>query len=290
MKKITSFAAVLTTALALAAPAGAQNREHQQMAAELRILQEQTQQLAVIVAQLGETLKAVNARLDASERSMTKAFADHKLILDNVAKDLDVVRQGTQDTNSSVRRIAEELDALRTSIPSLLTQNAPPPPPTDPGDPNATPTATQGAVVPPLPSTIGTSPSRMYETAWADYTSSQWALAITGFEQFLKAFPQSDRADDAQLYIGESYFSQNRFNEAIAAYSEVIQKYPRGDQVGLAYYKRGLAQQRLGDLEGARASWEAVIKNYPNDQAAQLAKQRLAGLPQTPAPTQRAPG
>jgi tol-pal system protein YbgF len=290
MKKIiTTAVAALTTSLWMAVPATAQNREHQQMAAELRMLQEQTQQLALALAQVGEALKAVNARMDATDRSIVKAFADQKLILDGVARDLDVVRQGTQDTNSNVRRIAEELDALRTSLPSLLTQGAPVAP-VDPSDPNATPISTQGPGAPPLPSTLGTSPSRMYDTAWADYTSNNFPLAITGFEQFLKAFPQSDRADDAQFYIGESHFSQNRFADAVTAYNQVIQNYPKGDQVALAYYKRGMAQQRLGDVDGARASFEIVIKNYPNETAAILAKQRLAGLGPAQPAGQRSPG
>jgi tol-pal system protein YbgF len=294
MKKIiTTAAAALMTTLWVTAPAAAQNREHQQMAAELRILQEQTQQLAVVLTQLTEAIRTVNARLDASDKAMVKSLADHKLVIDGLARDLDVVRQGTQDTNSSVRRIAEELDALRTSLPSLLTQAAPPAPvgPIDPNaPPGSTPQTAPVAVAPPLPSTLGTSPSRLYDTAWADYTAGQFSLAISGFEGYLKAFPQLDKSDDAQFLIGESYFQQNRFADAIPAYNLVIQNYPKGDQVAAAYYKRGLAQRRLGDVDAARASWETVVKNYPNEPAAILAKQGLDSLGRAQPAAQRSPG
>ena len=68
---------VLACGLALAAvPAAAQNREHQQQAAELRILQEQQQQLSLGLAQIAEALKALNARLDEVTASNRKGFAD----------------------------------------------------------------------------------------------------------------------------------------------------------------------------------------------------------------------
>ena len=57
MKKILSIGvAVLAGWTAGAPPAMAQNREHQQLAAEARMLQEQAQQLAIAVAALNEAL------------------------------------------------------------------------------------------------------------------------------------------------------------------------------------------------------------------------------------------
>jgi tol-pal system protein YbgF len=115
----------------------------------------------------------------------------------------------------------------------------------------------------------------MYETARTDYFAQQYAVAISGFEQFLKAFPRAELADDAQFGIGEAYFAQNKWNEAIAAYTAVVQAYPMSNSVPDAFYKRGLAQDRLGQADAARASWEAAVKGYPDSDAGRLAKQNL---------------
>jgi simple sugar transport system permease protein len=57
MQKIVTGAVCLTLGTLLAAaPAGAQNREHQQMAADLRIVQEQNQQLRATVDRLSQVL------------------------------------------------------------------------------------------------------------------------------------------------------------------------------------------------------------------------------------------
>lgn len=276
----------------LASPAAAQNREHQQMTADVRMLQEQTQQLAITLAALNqalaESIKAINTRLDQASEASRKNFADQKLIIDNIGEAVGVIRERSNDTNVRIGSLREEVEALRQTVQALQQAAvAPPPPlvdpnaPVDPTAPVPVPAPVQPAPALP-PSTSGLSPTRMYETARADYFAGQYASGINGFEAFLRTFPRSEQSDDAQFYIGESYFGQNQWPQAIAAYNLVIQNYPGTNAVPDAYYKRGLAQQTLGEVDAARGSWEAVAKNFPESDAGRLAKQRLDGLGKTP--------
>ena len=274
--------------LYVASPAAAQNREHQQMAAELRMLQEQTQQLAITLAAvnqaLAESVKLLSARMDEDANAIRKGFADQKLLIDNMATDVSRIRERANDTNVRIGSLQEELEALRTTVQALQqTAVAPsaPSPVVDPLAPAGTGTSTAPAPLPPPvapPSTAGLSPTRLYETAQADYFAGQWSSAISGFEAFLRAFPRSEQADDAQLYIGETYFAQNQWSEAIAAYNQLIQSYAGTNSVPVAYYKRGLAQERLGQIDAARTSWEAAAKSFPDSDAGRLAKQNLDRL------------
>jgi tol-pal system protein YbgF len=289
MKKTMAGAATIALLCGtLPSPAAAQNREHQQMTADLRMMQEQAQQLAITIAALNqalsESLKALNARLDQAGDATRKGFADQKLLIDNMGNDVRVIRERSDDTNVRIAALREELEALRSTV-QALQQPAAPPPVIDPDDPNAPqPSAAATpppAAAPPLPSTAGLSPTRMFETAKADYAAGQWTLAITGFEQFLRAFPRSENSDDAQFYIGETQFAQGKFPEAIAAYNLVVQNYPGANAVPDAYYKRGLAQERLGQIDAARNSWDTVSKGYPESDAGRLAKQNLDRLGRT---------
>ena len=278
MKKMVMTAVILLLGGAMT-PASAQNREHQQMAAELRMLQEQQQQLALTFAQLAEALKALNARLEArldeANNAMRKGFADQKLVIDGMGNDLRTIRERTDDASVRLGTIRDEIDALRTTV-TALSQGQTSAAPVEPPDPNAPlPPVPPPA---PLPSTAGLSPTRMYQTAFADYTSGQYSLAITGFEQFIRTFPRSEMADDAQFFIGEAQYMQNKFADAIAAYNAVIQNYAMGDQVPLALYKRGQAQQQLGQIDAARASWQLVLDKFPDSDGARLAKQRVDAL------------
>jgi tol-pal system protein YbgF len=278
----TIITAALFCAVA-AAPAAAQSREQRQMMADIRMLQEQTQELAVAIATitqaLQDSMKGVNTRLDDANNASRKGFADQKVTIDDMGKDIRSIRERVDDTNVRITNVREELEALRTSIPV----GGAAAPATAAVDPNAPTVAAPAGPASPPPSTAGLSPTRMFDTARADYAAGQWSLAVTGFDAFLKTFPRSEMADDAQFYIGETYYAQNRWMDAITAYNAVVQSYPMGNAVPDAYYKRGLAQERLGDLEAARDSWNTAVKNYPDSQAGLLAKQSIDRVARRPA-------
>ena len=280
MNRICTIVAVLLVA---AAPSSAQSREQRQMMADIRMLQQQTQELQVAIATLTQALqdqiKTVNTRLDAANDATRKGFADQKVIVDDMGKDLRAIRERVDDTNVRVSNVREEIEALRNSIPVAPAISAAPAVPI--GDPNAPPAPAPTTGAP--PSTAGLSPTRMFDTARADYAAGQWSLAITGFDAFLKTFPRSEMADDAQFLIGETYYAQNKWTDAIAAYNAVIQNYPTGNAVPDAYYKRGLAQERLGQLDDARESWNTVIRTAPDSDAGRLARQNLDRVARRPA-------
>jgi tol-pal system protein YbgF len=118
----------------------------------------------------------------------------------------------------------------------------------------------------------------MYDSAYADFASGQYSLAILGFETFLKTFPKTEQADDALLYIGDAYALDRKPDQAIGAYDRVIAEYPTGDAAPLAYYKRGMELARLKQYEQARESWQTVIDKYPDTDASRLAKQGIERL------------
>ncbi len=282
----------LAAALVVSAPAiaNAQNRREMQMMADIRMLQEQNQQLQVVLTQLGDTLKALNARLDDQANANRKGFADSNLKVDQFATDLRVVRERVDETNVRIASLSQEVEALRLSIPQYpppapavpdgsANPDAPPSPaPGSPGTGVPGPSQTTPPPPPPTPLGPGVSPQRLYDTAWADYTSGQWDLCVSGFDTYLRTFPKSELADEAQLYIGECNYSSGKHQEAIQAYTQVITLYPRGQSVAPAYYKRGLAFENLKQMERARESFEAVLKNFPDSDAARLAKQALDRL------------
>ncbi len=286
MRKLIMFAGM--TAALVAAPASAQNRREMQMMADIRMLQEQNQQLQVALAQLGDTLKTLNTRLDEQANANRKGFADQNLKVDQFGTDLRVVRERVDETNVRIASLSQEVEALRLSIPQYqpgtpgavdpLNPGAAPTEPTSPGTPAIPPNAPAPTAPAPTPLGPGMSPQRLYDTAWADYTSGQWALCISGFETYLRTFPRSELADEAQFYIGECHYSDGKHQEAAQAYNQVIASYPRGQSVAPAYYKRGLAFERLGQLDRARESFEQVMKNFPESDAARLAKQNLDRL------------
>jgi len=276
MRQVTLLGGVvLFMAFSLSRPLEAANKEHLQMMADIRMLQQQNQALQAQLSALTDVLRTVTTRLDEQAGVNRKAFADQKSLVDALTSDLRVVREKVDETNVRLTSISQDVDALRT------TAAAPPPQPA-PGGPPADPAAVPGQPPSPTPQApptgFGASPTRAFESARADYYAGQWTLAIQGFESYIKTFPKSDLTDDAQYYVGESQYSAGQFRLAVAAYDRVIATYPSSNTLPDAYYKRGLALNALGQVQPARESFEFVAKNYPDSDAGRLAKQALDRL------------
>ncbi len=263
-----------------ATPAHAQSRREMQMMADLRMLQEQTQQLqqqlTAAVEQLTATLKTINARVDEQAAATRKSFADQKLAVDQFGSDLRAVRERIDENTTRITSLTQEIEALRLAIPQFPTAAAPPTDPSaagTPGNPDA-----PAPAAPPVALAPGMSPARLYNTALADFTAGQWALCIDGFNTYLRSFSRTDLGDDAQWYIGECYHQDGKFAEAIDAYNRVISNFPKGDRVPDAYYKRGIALSATGQTDRARESFETLMKSYPDHDMARMAKQQIDRL------------
>jgi len=266
--------------LTAATPASAANKEHQQMMADIRMLQEQAQLLQNMLGALNESLKALNVRLDEQTNTNRKAFADQKLLIDNVSSDLRVVRERTDDNSVRVSALSQQLDQLRQMIQQMAARSsteAPAPEAAAGGPPPSTgaaPPPATGTAAPPA-ANIGTSPDKLYSLAWANYTSGQYDLAIDGFEAYIRSFPTATDAPRAQVLIGNSYQQDGKYEKAIEAYDKAIRSYPTSDALPEAYFKKGLSLAHLNQLDRARDAWQTVIQKYPDSAEANLAKQQM---------------
>jgi tol-pal system protein YbgF len=246
------------------------------MMAEIRMLQEQQQQLQQMLGGLAVTLadsmKTLTAKLDEQSAATRKAFADQRLLIESVSETTRILREKADDTNVRLSSMTHELEAIRQTMAS---QAQPPAalvpgqePPVNPSAPAGPPAG--GGAIPP-----GVSPARMYDEAFSDYTRGDYDLAIEGFQTYIRMFPRTDRTDDAQLKIGDSLYAAKRFPEAVSAFQTVISDYPQNDSVPPAYYKLGLTYEALKQPELARKAFDTVVKNYQGSNDAILAKQRL---------------
>ena len=284
-------AAVALVVCSAAAPAGAANKEHQQMMAEIRMLQEQNSQLQQSIGTLVDALKTVNTKLDEQAATSRKTSADSRLLIEGVSGELRVVREKIDDTHVRLGSLAQEVDALRNSIPQgaapavAVDPNAPPastssaPGPTGAPTPGGSTLPPVVAAGPPANPAAGMSPGRLWDMAFSDYAAGQWPLAIQGFETYIRAFPKSEQADDAQFYIGEAYQLDGKMREALAAYERVASDYPQSNRAADSYYKRGVIYNTLNQPDKAREMFETTIKQFPTSESSRLAKQLLDARP-----------
>ena len=224
------FSILALVVLVAASPASAQNREHQQIAADGRMLQEQVQQIAVSVSALSqaltEAITALNTRLNDAIEATRQGFADQKLAVGQPWERRSRHSRafvGHQRPHREPHRGARSHSRNGAGAPAGRPHA---------GRPGSCRWTRMHLRLPrrlhrrwrPRRHCRQTSVSRRSgcTTVRTRTTSpASIASAISGFQALLAAFPKSEWADDAQLHIGDSYFLQNRWPEAIGAYNSV---------------------------------------------------------------------
>jgi tol-pal system protein YbgF len=124
----------------------------------------------------------------------------------------------------------------------------------------------------------GIKPDResFYSSAYEEFKEGKYEEARNNFKRYIEQYPRTDLTDNAQFWIGESYYLENQFEKAILEYEKVIKNHPDGDKVPAAILKQGMAFQNLGDKTSAKLLFDKVIKEYPNTSQAKIAKAKLA--------------
>lgn len=117
-----------------------------------------------------------------------------------------------------------------------------------------------------------------YEEAWKLLERKDYRVAIARFKEFIKKHHQSEYADNAQYWIGESHYALREFDQAILEFDAVRRKYPKGDKVPAALLKQGFAFAELGDKVDARLILRELTDKYPQSPEAAKAKQKLKAL------------
>jgi tol-pal system protein YbgF len=125
---------------------------------------------------------------------------------------------------------------------------------------------------------VSPEPRLLYDQAYLDLSRGNYELAKSGFEEYLNRFPDTELADNALYWLGETDYVQHNYEDALNRFQEVVKKYPKGNKVPAALFKIGLCQIQLNNKSQARTTLESLMQRFPNTPEAAQAKERLQEL------------
>lgn len=102
--------------------------------------------------------------------------------------------------------------------------------------------------------------------------------AITAFEAFVIDHPTSSLIANAQYWLGQLLYKEQKRDEARNAFLIVTEKYPDSNKRADSLFKIGIIDEYLGKKESAKTYYQKALKEYPNSSAAGLASKRLKSL------------
>lgn len=179
----------------------------------------------------------------------------------------------------------ESVAATQTASPLQQTETSTEAPgtPTDSagsGQPDPAPATPSTAET---PSTGGVDPfaeQQAYQGAFDLLKSGRYEEAAAAFQQFIADFPTGTYADNAQYWLGETFYITRQFDRAVQEFDRLVSAHPNSQKLTHALLKIGYAHDELGNKAEAERVLGELIERHPQTAAAGLARKRLLTIRQ----------
>ena len=248
---------------------------------------------------LGEAERAVKELQDDSTggvrahvETLASNQADFQAGLDGVRVDLQSMQGRTSDQERINDDLRQDLSLLRDELNLQVTDHekrlaqleadinaAAPAPSWTPPSPSVNPppaTRPTAPVATTAPTPIGESAPELYDRALKTIRENQGFTAGRELmETFLKRYPDHELAVNAAYWVGETYYAEKNYEQAILKFEEIIQKYGDHPKVASAMLKQALAFESTGDQATGKLLLQRVIERFPLSDEAAKAKQKL---------------
>jgi len=117
-----------------------------------------------------------------------------------------------------------------------------------------------------------------YDMAFQALKELRYADAAEDFQSFLDQYPNSEYADNAQYWLGESYYVTRNYDIALQAFQTLLDQYPESPKGPDALLKVGYTHYELEQWDSARAALTQVQENFPDSTLSRLAENRLRSM------------
>ena len=114
-----------------------------------------------------------------------------------------------------------------------------------------------------------------YDAAFDLIKAKDFDKASQAFAAFLRKYPNSQYAGNAQYWLGEVNLAKGDLQGAGQAFAKVSQLYPKHAKVPDSLYKLADVERRLGHTDKVKGILQQVVSQYPGTSAAQLAQRDL---------------
>ncbi len=240
-----------------------------------------------LIQQQLDTVNNLSAQMKDLQKSVQESSANDGAKIDTMATQTQGVSDNIQDVQARVGKLAAQMNDMQSTLQSIdgrLSGNgAPTTAPSGAVPSGAASAPSGGAGTTPaagggLSSLPGVPSDTLYQNALRDFTTGKYDLSRQEFGDYVKNFPNTDLASNAQFYLGEISYQQGDFKDAIAQYNLVLGNYPQSYKLAAALLKKALAELELGIRATATRDLKEVVRRFPGSDEARRAQAKLKEL------------
>jgi tol-pal system protein YbgF len=245
--------------------------------------------MKTLISQSSDTVGKLGSTMSSLQKSVQDVQANAGARLDTMSTQVQGLSDNLEEIKSRLGKLNQQLVDLQNSVQSLdakISSGAT----SAPAAGLATPTSSTGTTGTTKPTAYSggsgsggippgaPSADTLYSNGLRDITSGKYDLARSEFEDYLKYYSETDLASNAQFYLGEIFYKQKQYVDAVAAYDKVLSNYPKSFKLGPARLRKGMALFDLGQKNGGVRELREVIKRFPGSDEDRLARAKLKEL------------
>ena len=230
---------------------------------EEQALRHQSASLRAKLEALDEQNRALNGRIEELEHRLDRQKQMETEGTQAEADQIDKLAKTAKKNDERIYRIEQYLNFESSA------QKVPP---------KKTTEKTTAKIIPAGQTKDQLGEDEIYRLAKQAFDQGDSDAARKKFQELIEKYPKSERADNAQFWIGEIYYREKWYEKAILEYQKVIENYPKGNKVPASLLKQGLAFLNLGDKTNSRLILEELIKKHPKSNEAKIARDKVKSL------------
>jgi tol-pal system protein YbgF len=231
--------------------------------------------LRTLIQQSLDSVNKVSNEMGALQKTVQESTANSGARLDTMTTQTQGLSDNMQDVQARVAKLAQQMNDMQGLLQSIDGKLS-----------GGTSGGASGGNGPNPAAPAPISADTLYQNALRDFNSGNYDLSRQEFSDYLKSFPTNDLAGNAQFYLGEIFYVQNNFRDAVTEYDKVLYSYPKSYKTGAALLKKGEAEIQLGQKATGSRDLREVIRRFPNSPEAKQASARLKEM-ETPARSTR---
>src|SRR6266513_1130507 len=234
--------------------------------------------IKTIVGGFNDNISRLSGTMGSLQKSVQDIQANSGTRLDTMSTQVQGLSDNLEEIKSRLGKLNQQLVDLQNSVQSVDAKISGTTP--APASGAANPASSTGASRSSSAVPTGPAPSAdtLYSNGLRDITSGKYDLARSEFEDYLKYYADTDLASNAQFYLGEIFYKQKQYVDAVAAYDKVLTAYPKSFKLGPARLRKGMALIELGQKTAGIRELREVVKRFPGSDEDRLARGNLKEL------------
>src|SRR5262249_3529135 len=213
-----------------------------------------------LIEQTTDAVNKTNTNVANLDKSLHAQGGEAGTKVEQVSGQVQALQDSVDELKARMAKLSKQIDDMQAGQQNL---NAAPG-----GAPGGTPQA-QGQAPP---------PEVLYNNALRDYNSGKLDLAAGEFQDYMKFYPTTDLAGNAQFYLADIQYRGQNYQAAVTEFDKVLEQYPGGNKTATAQLRKGESLLQLGQRESAVKEFRSVVARYPRSPEATIAQDRLKKL------------